>query len=129
MCTAWPHRICFQQLCDCTSTCLYTNADTIPLHYCGNVGHNSVSIYKFYRSVQWETTSLILCLHWADCANACRTNRGWQPFCFSVTQNLPRFDARIWPHFGLNLASHTSALSSTHKLACRPHFLICDCCY
>ena len=24
---------------------------------------------------------------------------GWRPFCFSVAQNLPRFDERIWPHF------------------------------
>ena len=40
-----------------------------------------------------------LCLHWASCANACGTNGGWRPFCFSVAQNLPRFDARVWPHF------------------------------
>ena len=35
---------------------------------------------------QWETPSLILCLHWAACANACGTNQGWWPFCFSVVQ-------------------------------------------
>ena len=39
-----------------------------------------------YRDRQWETASLILCLRWAACANACGTNRGWRPFCFSVAQ-------------------------------------------
>ena len=38
------------------------------------------------RSTQWATASLIMCLHSAACANACGTNRGWQPFCFSVAQ-------------------------------------------
>ena len=45
---------------------------------------------------------------------------------FLCRANLPRFDARIWPHFHVKF--HTSPLSSTHKLACRPHFLICDYC-
>ena len=44
------------------------------------------TIAIYYRGRQWETTSLILCLRWAACANACRTNRGWRPFCFSVAQ-------------------------------------------
>ena len=43
--------------------------------------------------------------------------------------NLPRFDARIWPHFHEKTCGHTSPLSSTHTLACRPHFLIRDYCY
>ena len=45
---------------------------------------------------------------------------------FLCCSNLPRFDARIWPHFHMKICSHTSPLSSTHKLACQPHFLICD---
>ena len=57
----------------------------------GGLDHN--------RGRQWETASLILLLRWAACANACGINRGWWPFCFSVTHNLPRFDARIRPYF------------------------------
>ena len=33
-----------------------------------------------------QKISLILCLHWAACANACETNRGWRPLCFTVAQ-------------------------------------------
>ena len=29
------------------------------------------------------------------CANACGTNRGWRPFCFSVAQNLRQALASI----------------------------------
>ena len=42
-------------------------------------------VKKNYCSRQWETASLILCLYWSACANACGLNRGWRPFCFSVT--------------------------------------------
>ena len=37
-------------------------------------------------SQKWETASLILCLHWAVCANAYGTNQGWRQFCFTVAQ-------------------------------------------
>ena len=41
---------------------------------------------------------------------------------FLCRANLPRFDARIWPHFHVKTCGHTSPLPSTHKLACRAHF-------
>ena len=65
------------------------------------------SLHIDFCGRQWETASLILCLRWVACANACGTNRGWLFLCRA---NLPRFDARIGPHF------HTSSLSSTHKI-------------
>ena len=71
------------------------------------------------------TTSLILCLCWASCANACGTNRGWWPFCFSAVQNLLHFDARIWLHF--HVKTHKSPLFSTqidcfHMTSRRPYW-------
>ena len=61
---------------------------------------HSIPFLLSFCSQQWETASLILCLHWAACANACGTNRGWQPFCFSVA------------HFYL-IFTHKSSLFNT----------------
>ena len=54
--------------------------------------------------------SLILCLRWAACANACGTNRGWRPFCRLCRAD--RFDVRIWPHF--HVKTHNFLLFTKH---------------
>ena len=70
--------------------------------------HGPIPHLKAYRGRQWETASLILCLHWAACANACGTNRGWRPFCFSIVlmQESGSFSRE-------DLRSHKSPLFNT----------------
>ena len=67
--------------------------------------------YCFYRGRQWKTAQLILCLHWAACANALQNKSRLAAILFLCHANLLCFDARIWPHF--HMKSHKSPLFNT----------------
>ena len=57
-----------------------------------------------FRGRQWETVSLILCLRWDACENACAGNKSrLVAILFLCRAKLPLFHARIWPHFNVKI--------------------------